>query len=178
MSKRNNLNQPIALTIALFVVLLFSPLLFTTSAYNPFVSTADKVSQQTTRAGVSASYDVLFSSSHAFNVRDIHIGGGAAVEAGDTVYVHYVGMLEDGTIFDNSTYNNKPFIATIGTEEIIQGWDIGLRGMQVGGTRRLVIPPALAYGNQSVIDGNGHEMIPANSTLIFDVVLVKVDEHD
>ena len=129
-------------------------------------------------ASAKDAYSVSFSSTNKFNVEEIKAGSGATVEEGDVVYVHYVGMLDDGTIFDTSADKSQPFIATIGAEEIIQGWDIGLRGMKVGGTRRLVIPPALAYGDKPVIDKNGNEIVPANATLTFDIVLLKVSKHE
>lgn len=175
MSKSStHLREPIAITIALFIALLFSPLFFASSAYNPFVSTADKVTKDALLASAGNIHSVSSSSTSKFDVQDISVGGGATVEDGDVVFVHYVGMLDDGTVFDTSVDSDVPFTATIGAEEVIQGWDIGLRGMKVGGTRRLVIPPTLAYGDQAVIDARGHEMVPANATLTFDIVLLKV----
>lgn len=100
---------------------------------------------------------------------DVVVGTGATATAGSRVTVNYVGMLPDGTVFDASERHGQSFTFTLGAGEVIQGWDIGVAGMKEGGKRRLIIPPAYGYGNQAV--GN---VIPANSTLIFDVELVKV----
>jgi FKBP-type peptidyl-prolyl cis-trans isomerase FkpA len=98
--------------------------------------------------------------------KDINIGDGAVAKAGDHVYVHYTGWLTDGTQFDSSVSRGKPIDFILGTGGVIKGWDEGIAGMKVGGRRLLVIPPGLGYGAQA----NGS--IPANSTLIFEVVLV------
>jgi len=63
----------------------------------------------------------------------------------------------------------------LGVGDVITGWDLGIPGMRVGGTRRLTIPPSLAYGSQEIADSSGRVIIPADSTLIFDVVLLRVE---
>jgi peptidylprolyl isomerase len=98
------------------------------------------------------------------------VGKGAQPKAGQDVSVQYVGKLTSGKVFDSSRAHGGPFTFTFGTGQVIKGWDEGLATMRVGGKRRLIIPPALAYGDRSVGDG----LIPANSTLIFDVELVSV----
>lgn len=101
--------------------------------------------------------------------RDEVVGTGAIAAAGDQVTVNYVGMLPDGTVFDASAKHGQPFTFTLGAGQVIKGWDTGVAGMKVGGKRQLIIPPALAYGNQAV-----GGVIPANATLIFEVELLKV----
>lgn len=103
-------------------------------------------------------------------VSDVQVGTGLAVEPGSTVEVHYVGMLEDGTVFDASRPRDTTFEFRVGSGTVIQGWENGLLGMRVGGKRRLVIPPFLGYGDQAV--GN----IPAGSTLYFEVDLLALEE--
>lgn len=98
------------------------------------------------------------------------VGKGAQPQAGQSVSVQYVGRLTSGKVFDSSRAHDGPITFTLGTGQVIKGWDEGLATMRVGGKRRLIIPPALAYGDRSVGDG----LIPANSTLIFDVELVSV----
>ena len=100
---------------------------------------------------------------------DIKEGTGDEVKAGDTVTAHYTGALaKDGTIFQSSKDMGQP--ATFPLSGVIKGWQDGVPGMKVGGTRRLVIPAAQAYG-ETARDG-----IPANSDLVFDIELVKIGE--
>jgi len=98
------------------------------------------------------------------------IGTGAEAKARDVVSVNYVGTLLDGKKFDSSYDRNQPFSFVLGTGQVIKGWDEGVAGMKIGGKRKLIIPPALAYGDQNIGDG----LIPANSTLIFEVELLGI----
>lgn len=100
---------------------------------------------------------------------DLTVGDGATAKDGDCLVVKYYGTLaKDGTKFDENFTSNLGFAFTLGTGQVIPGWDQGLVGMKVGGTRRLVIPAALGYGNQA--SGS----IPANSDLVFVVKLLRI----
>lgn len=96
-------------------------------------------------------------------------GTGATPQSGQTVEVHYVGTLEDGTKFDSSRDRGQPFSFKIGVGQVIKGWDEGLSTMKVGGRRQLIIPPELGYGSR----GAGG-VIPPNAILHFDVELLGV----
>jgi len=102
--------------------------------------------------------------------RDFTTGQGPVAQPGDTVDVHYTGCLTNGKKFDSSYDRQEPFEFVLGTGSVIPGWDEGLKGMQAGGKRRLVIPPGLAYGSR----GAGTQ-IPPDATLIFDVQLISVN---
>ena len=100
---------------------------------------------------------------------DAKVGTGAGAEPGDTCYMLYTGTLKDGgKMFDStSKRDNKPFSFELGQGQVIRGWDLGIKGMKVGGKRTLTIPSALAYGAEAKGDD-----IPANSDLNFDIELV------
>lgn len=109
-----------------------------------------------------------------FSQTDLRVGTGAEAVAGRTLTVHYTGWLyaptqpeQKGQQFDSSA-GRGPFVFVLGVGRVIPGWDRGVAGMRVGGLRRLVIPPELAYGAQ------GAPGIPPNSTLVFDVELLDV----
>jgi FKBP-type peptidyl-prolyl cis-trans isomerase len=101
-------------------------------------------------------------------IEDTVVGTGASPTKGQTVVVHYTGWLTDGKKFDSSVDRGTPFEFKIGLGEVIQGWDQGVLTMKIGGKRKLTIPPELAYGSRDV----GGGLIPANSTLIFEVELL------
>ena len=104
---------------------------------------------------------------------DTILGTGAQAEAGQHVSVHYTGWLynggDKGAKFDSSKDRNEAFSFDLGRGRVIKGWDEGVQGMQVGGTRLLVIPPALGYGAR----GAGG-VIPPNATLLFEVELLGI----
>ncbi|PFH50910.1 hypothetical protein AMATHDRAFT_60232 [Amanita thiersii Skay4041] len=100
-------------------------------------------------------------------IYDADVGSGPMAKKGNTVQMRYIGKLENGHVFDKNT-KGKPFAFRLGQGEVIKGWDEGIVGMQVGGTRRLTIPPSMGYGKK------GTEGIPPNSTLIFEVKLIEI----
>lgn len=107
--------------------------------------------------------------------QDVTVGTGAEATPGTIVSVLYTGKLSDGTVFDSSeAHGNQPLVFTLGVDKLIPGFQIGINGMKVGGERYISIPASLGYGAQDVKDASGRIVIPANSTLLFDVKLVEV----
>ncbi|KAL0275824.1 UNVERIFIED_CONTAM: hypothetical protein PYX00_003558 [Menopon gallinae] len=113
-------------------------------------------------------------------VKELRIGVKKRVEncsiksrRGDLLHMHYTGTLEDGTEFDSSLTRNEPFTFTLGFGQVIKGWDQGLMGMCEGEKRRLVIPPALGYGQSGA-----PPKIPGGATLIFEVELLKISRKE
>ena len=100
---------------------------------------------------------------------ELTVGTGAEAARGNHVTVHYTGWLTDGTTFDSSKDRSDPFEFHLGAGQVIAGWDEGVTGMKVGGSRKLTIPPELGYGAR----GAGG-VIPANATLVFEVELLGV----
>lgn len=96
-------------------------------------------------------------------------GDGPAVKKHSQVKVHYTGWLANGEKFDSSVDRMRPFELTVGAGRVIKGWDEGVRGMKVGGVRKLTIPSNLGYGAR----GAGG-VIPPNATLVFEVELLKI----
>jgi FKBP-type peptidyl-prolyl cis-trans isomerase len=102
-------------------------------------------------------------------IEEVVAGNGALATSGQRVTVHYTGWLTDGTKFDSSKDRGDPFVFPLGGGQVIKGWDEGVQGMKVGGTRKLTIPPALGYGAR----GAGG-VIPPNAILVFEVELLGV----
>ena len=143
--------------IAVFASLAFlAYLLFSGPMMNLFNPTAENTVAQTPENG--------------FLAQDVVVGDGVLAETGDTISVHYVGTLEDSRVFDSSRDRNTPFRFTLGTGQVIRGWDEGLVGMRVGGKRILIISPEFGYGGQGV------GTIPPNSVLQFEVELLDAEK--
>ena len=101
--------------------------------------------------------------------QDIKVGDGAEAVSGKKVTVHYVGTLTNGNKFDSSRDRGKGFSFELGRGQVIKGWDQGVAGMKIGGIRKLTIPPEMAYGDKGFSN-----LIPPNSTLVFEVELLGV----
>ena len=114
-----------------------------------------------------AAEEAMVKTSSGLQYTDLVVGQGREAHAGETAMVHYTGTLVDGTKFDSSKDRNKPFSFKLGAGRVIKGWDEGVEGMKIGGTRKLVIPAQLGYGAR----GAGSTILP-NATLIFEVELL------
>lgn len=113
--------------------------------------------------------DGYYTTRTGLKFKDESKGDGQRPRTGQTVVVHYTGWLTDGQKFDSSVDRGAPFEFVLGTGAVIKGWDEGVKGMNIGGKRRLVIPPQLGYGSKGAGDS-----IPPNAKLIFDVQLLGV----
>ncbi|HFC10918.1 MAG TPA: FKBP-type peptidyl-prolyl cis-trans isomerase [Candidatus Kaiserbacteria bacterium] len=159
-----NTSTAIAVALAVAIALgfvFYGPSFF--GAHNNNSTTTQK-EQVTKSAPVSTAQ-----AADKLSIKDDVVGTGAVAKKGDTISVAYIGTLTNGTVFDStSKHNGEPFTFTLGAGHVIAGWDQGVAGMKVGGERTLVIPPSLGYGSQA------SDKIPANSTLIFKIKLLKV----
>jgi peptidylprolyl isomerase len=133
---------------------------------NVVVAEAEKLMQPV--SGKKTMEENIVTTPSGLQYVEVQEGTGPQPEKGQTVVVHYTGTLTDGSKFDSSRDRNQPFSFRIGAGQVIQGWDEGLATMKVGGKRKLIIPPALGYGDRGV------GPIPGGATLNFDVELLDV----
>ena len=170
MSKKLNQKEGIAVGVSLLVVAVFVSMVF---SFNTDSVEGFSVSPYVDSKGEPFDY-ITPQTILDFDSTDLIEGDGTVAGFGDTLYVHYVGQLDNGDIFDTSTYKERPLEVTLGVGEVITGWELGLIGMREGGTRRLIIPSGLAYGPKGVVSATGVTIVPQNATLLFDIVLLHV----
>ena len=151
-------------------VLVFVGLFFVMTKQDKSITSNHINTMSTTNTNTTMNENMNTNNVTELKIEDEVVGTGDVAKAGDTVTVHYVGALTNGTVFDASRkHGDQGFSFSLGRGQVIRGWDMGVAGMKVGGKRKLTIPSDLAYGNQAV-----GGVIPANSTLIFEVELLKV----
>jgi FKBP-type peptidyl-prolyl cis-trans isomerase len=152
--------------------------LLTVSAFSVLAACADKPARPEASAAATATSieSTTFVESLAVDLaastktpsglyyKDLTVGTGPEVAAGQKLTMKYTGWLANGTQFDSGTY---PF--RLGARQVIDGWDVGAVGMKVGGRRQLIIPPALGYG------ASGSGAIPPNAVLVFDIELISAE---
>ena len=166
----------IAVALALVAVLVFfvfpglSP--FQMGSQSDTAAVASTTTDSSTTTTQTASTTTMTTeNSDQLQIIDETVGTGAVAAAGDTVTVNYVGAFTDGKVFDASAnHGSTGFTFHLGAGQVIKGWDEGIVGMREGGKRKLVIPASLGYGP------NDYGPIPGNSTLVFEVELLKVQK--
>jgi len=163
-----NKNYLIVLVIILIIITaaaIYFSLQKSNATPKTMTAALSQPSQNQNSAQSQTNFDI-----QGMKVEILQQGTGDGAKAGDNIVVNYVGTLTDGTKFDSSIDRNQPFPYTLGQNQVIQGWELGLLGMKAGEKRRLTIPPELAYGAQSP-----SPLIPANSTLVFEIDMLSIN---
>ena len=150
--------------IAIIVILLVAGLAFLVYMAGESGYLRDEKSSQLERTERQKDHPELL-------IKDIETGEGPTVQSSDTVEVHYIGRLEDGSVFDSSYDKGRTFTFKLDKGRVILGWEIGVEGMKKGGKRILTIPPELAYG-----EGGVRGMVPPNSTIVFEIELIEIKD--
>lgn len=135
----------------------------------PPVAPAPDIEHAVFAASLGINLSQMTKTSDGLYYQDVTAGNGAVAQTNNHVTIRYTGYLTNGTVFDtNIGTGGTGYQFTLGTNAVIKGWEEGIPGMRVGGTRKLVIPASLAYG------GSSNANIPANSILVFSVTLVSI----
>jgi peptidylprolyl isomerase len=132
---------------------------------------AATATESATKSDTKAAPGKMIKTASGLQYQDIVVGKGPSPKPGQRVTVNYIGTLQDGTKFDSSLDHGEPFSFNIGQHAVIAGWDEGVMTMHVGGKRKLIIPPDLAYGDRPPPGAP----IPPGATLLFEVELLKVE---
>lgn len=172
--KKLSLNQWVGVVLAIVIVSWFfasnnmSMFSFNKNPNDTINNNKNMMTEENTNgAGVNMGAD------NSLVMQDTLVGGGEMAVNGKSITANYTGMLQDGTVFDSSV-GRAPFTFTLGAGMVIRGWDKGIEGMKVGGKRRLIIAPDMAYGSAGITAPDGKVIIPENATLVFDVELLGV----
>jgi peptidylprolyl isomerase len=168
MSRQNTNVLMVAGGITLLSVLLLA-LSFAGGGARSAVPAAPRPVQPLPAAQPNTAQGGLVTTQSGLQYLDQVVGNGPQPQPGQTLIVHYTGYLDNGTVFDSSLQRGQPFEFVLGAGQVIRGWEEGLATMRVGGKRRLIVPPELAYGAA----GAGG-VIPPNARLTFDVELLGV----
>lgn len=166
----NNKSKGVAIAVSILIVFIFIG--WTGGIFDPILKGTSNNQQVSENVGQNASNTINQINNvdnSKLGIKDEVVGTGTEAVSGKNVTVNYVGVFTDGTKFDSSIDRGTPFTFTLGAGQVIQGWDLGVQGMKVGGKRILVVSPELGYGV------NGYGPIPANSTLVFEIELLKVE---
>ena len=153
---------------AVLLPLAFTACLEGTTPTNPFPNIP--IEQTTFAAGLEVNLAQSTKTASGLYFRDITLGTGATATGTSTISVYYAAYFPNGQKFDEIISPSNPLVRTLGAtpQQLIEGWEEGIVGMKVGGTRQLIIPPELAYGSQ------GYLQVPPNAVLVFNVSLVNV----
>ncbi len=107
-------------------------------------------------------------------ITDLVEGNGQVIDPGHTLITSYIGRFVDGTVFDTSEEHGEDWIFTLGVGQVIEGWDEGLVGMKVGGTRRLEIPSHMAFGKNGQCFSDGSCAVPPNTDVVYEISVIDI----
>ncbi len=151
----------IIISIIVSVIIL---IVLVVGAYN-LMQPSKNTNQKNTQQQTPANFDI-----RGMKVEVLKQGTGEGAKVGDRIVVNYVGTLTNGTKFDSSIDRKHPFPYTLGKNQVIRGWELGILGMKIGEKRKLTIPPSLAYG-----DAGRPPIIPKSATLIFEIDMLSIN---
>lgn len=160
--------RPLILIVSVVAIAACNGGSTSTTAVDTNVYTADPATSQYA-SSLNVTIGSMLKTQSGLYYKDLTVGTGAAASAGFTARVQYTGWLPNGVAFDSTAGRNPNYFEfLINAGKVIRGWDEGVQGMKVGGTRQLVIPPDLGYGN------SGSGSIPGNAILVFKITLLQV----
>ena len=153
---------------AVLIPIAFTACLEGTTPTNPFPNIP--IEQTTFAAGLDVNLAQSTKTATGLYFRDLTVGTGTTATGTSTISVYYAAYFANGQKFDEIASPSTPLVRTLGATppQLIEGWEEGIVGMKVGGTRQLIVPPELAYGS------NGYLQVPPNAVLVFTVNLVNV----
>ncbi len=163
------LNKTISTPIALTIILILAIIVGVVNYWGH--TEIQNIRLEAAELNIPEKEEIKEEETEEVKIEILEEGNGEEAKNGDTISVHYIGTLKDGTKFDSSLDRGQPFAFILGIGQVIKGWDLGVLGMKVGEKRKLTIPSALGYGKTGVPG-----VIPPDAVLVFEIELLSISE--